>query len=108
MSRSALVYASPSSLHRKQVVMIWKDSDFFPEVDWNAVEQDRGTTLTESCWETDDTSVICTDGPTISGSVTSVEVEACSAGTAELKNKATFADGSVAVCWWKITVKDDG
>lgn len=108
MARTDKFYASPSNLHRKHRRQLFKGEVFIPEVDWNAVEADRSTTASETEWTTDDDSVITIDDAALSAGISGCEVEAMKSGQAQLKNSTTFADGSIAVVWWKIVVKDDG
>lgn len=108
MARSDKIYPSPSNLHRKHRRQLFKGEIFTPEIDWNAVEDDRSTTASETVWTTDDDTVITISGGAVSAGLASCTVEATQTGSAQLKNTTTFADGSAAVVWWKIAVKDDG
>ena len=102
------MYASPSNPGRKQVLHTWKGAIHELSVDWNALEQDRSSTVTSVEWETDDDTVCAISGATLSAGVAEVAANMGAAGTAEVKNTATFADATKAVAWWNITVKDDG
>ena len=106
--RTERLFASPSNPQRKQILHTWKGAIHELSVDWNAVEQDRSTTATSTQWETDDDTVCAISGATLSAGIAEVAANMGAAGTAELKNTATFADGTKAVRWFNITVKDDG
>lgn len=106
--RSDRLYVSPAATHRKQLLSLWKGAIHKTTTDWNAVGDDRGATVSTATWTTDDESVITISGATLSAGVATVSIEALASGSAEVKNTATFSDGSKAVAWWSITVKDDG
>jgi hypothetical protein len=102
-----MLFASPSNLHRKQRLGLFVDESRLISVDWNAVAEERGTTLTETCWEPESAGPVCMADPSLEAGVSTVQIEGCSAGSAGIKNTATFADGSVGVVWWKVAVTDD-
>lgn len=110
MARSDKIYPSPSNLHRKHRRQLFKGEAFHPEIDWNAIEADRSTTVSTTTWTTDDDTVITISNASLSVATGIAECKATAdqSGAAQLKNSTTFADGSVAVVWWKIVVKDDG
>lgn len=108
MSRAETLYLSPSNLNRKQIVRLWKDSAFLAAANLKAVADARDTTVSEITWTTGDSTVITIEDAAITANVAEVEVTAEESGSADLKCKATFADGTVAVAWWDITVKDVG
>ncbi len=107
MSRYFTQFASPSNPQRKQRITLWKGAIATLEVDWNAVEQDRGTTLSSATWTTFDDALVTLSGAAISGSSATVLAEMTNIGTILIKNAATFVDDSVSVCWWEITIKDE-
>jgi len=110
MGRSDTLYASPSNLHRRQRLQMFDGDIRILRVNLNGVEEDRGTSLNEVTWASDNETVVAVASASISvpTATASVTATASSTGTANISCTATFGDGSVAVVWWKTTVKDDG
>jgi hypothetical protein len=105
-NRADRFYASPSNLHRKQRVEMWKDAVESKSVDFNAIEADRSTTVAEVTWRTEDDNVVDVEDAGLSAGIADVELTALNKGCADISCKATFADQSVAVIWWRVEVKD--
>ena len=89
-------------------IAMWKGSIEQLAADWNAIEKERGTTVSSHTWTTDSggTTTVGLQNASIDAGTAEVEVTANESGQDLVKCLAIFADGTKAAAWWEIKVKD--
>lgn len=108
MARRNTLFVSPANPGRYMRLNMWKGAVEQLTADWNAVEKERGTTVSSHTWTVDSggTAIVGLQNASLSAGLAEVEVTANESGEDGVKCAVNFADGTKAVAWWEIKVRD--
>lgn len=76
------------------------------EIDWSAVLDLSGSSISTSAWTTDQSGLVTLSSDSTSGTKSLITVEAINEGVAILRNTTTFADGQKEIRIFRLEINE--
>lgn len=103
--RTRTLHASPYVRRQTSYGMQYGEKLQF-QIDWTAVLDLSGSSISASSWATDQTGLVTLSGDSISGNKSLITAEAISTGVAVLRNTTTFADGQKEIRIFRLDISE--